>query len=100
MAKSIMQTNKECYLCRKFYDLENVVGLEEHHLFGGANRQLSEKYGLKVWLCQVHHNTAPYGVHFDYETMKLLRKDAQREFEKSHSREEYCKIFGRNYDID
>lgn len=31
MAKLKMQQNKECYLCRKFYDIENVVGLECHH---------------------------------------------------------------------
>lgn len=97
MAKSIMQNEKECYLCRYFYGAENVIGLEEHHCFGGANRPLSEKYGLKVWLCQKHHNTAPFGVHFNQKHMEILRQLAQKEFEKSHTRDEFCKIFGRNY---
>lgn len=98
--KSILQDKKECFMCREFYDLECVIGLEEHHIFGSANRPLSEKHGLKVYLCQSHHNTAPYGVHFNYENMKWLRQKGQQAFERTHSREEFIKIFGRNYDID
>ena len=30
MAKSILQKDKECYLCRRFYNLRTVRGLEEH----------------------------------------------------------------------
>ena len=52
--KSIMQTKKECYVCRELVGTEMSLpdtGLEMHHIFGGtANRKLSEKYGLKVWL--------------------------------------------------
>ena len=52
MAKSILQSDKECYLCRKRYNLRTTRGLEEHHiLFGRGRRELSEQYGLKVWLC-------------------------------------------------
>ena len=51
MAKSILQNDKECYLCRRFYNLRTTRGLEEHHiLFGRGRRELSERYGLKVWL--------------------------------------------------
>ena len=32
MAKSILQKDKECYLCRRFYNLRTVRGLEEHHI--------------------------------------------------------------------
>ena len=35
MAKSILQKNKECYLCRRFYNLRTVRGLEEHHILYG-----------------------------------------------------------------
>ena len=34
-----------CWLCGRW------GWLEEHHIFGGANRKKSEKYGLKVGLC-------------------------------------------------
>ena len=44
MAKSILQKDKECFLCTRMQDLE------QHHIFGGPNRKWSEKYGLKVWL--------------------------------------------------
>jgi hypothetical protein len=50
--KSIIQLNKNyCYICREQtgYIVERR-GLEEHHIFGGPNRKLSEKYGLKVYL--------------------------------------------------
>ena len=50
MADSILQSERCCYFC------ESVIGLEEHHIFAGvANRRISEKYGLKVWLCHEHH---------------------------------------------
>lgn len=42
MSKSIMQENKECYLCRYLYDFENQMNLQEHHcIHGTANRTLS-----------------------------------------------------------
>lgn len=66
MAKSILQSDKECYLCRKRYNLRTTRSLEEHHiLFGRGRRELSEQYGLKVWLCHNHHNEPHLGVHFD-----------------------------------
>ena len=45
MGKSIMQTTKDCYLCGK------KTCLEPHHVMAGtANRKLSEKYGIWVFL--------------------------------------------------
>lgn len=96
MAKSIMQTNKECYLCRKFYGVDMQVGLERHHIFGGANRKLSEKDGLVVYLCQMHHNTPPYGVHFNQNNMELLRKDGQIKWEETY-KGNFLARYGKNY---
>lgn len=43
--KSILQTERECYLSGR------TDWLEEHHIFyGQGRRKLSEQYGLKVWL--------------------------------------------------
>ena len=48
MAKSIMQMDWDtCYLCGR-NRIAYPCGLEEHHVFGGANRKFSEKYGLKI----------------------------------------------------
>ena len=89
--KSILQTEKECFVCKTTY------GLEEHHVIGGtANRKQSEKYGLKVWLCHEHHrgNT---GVHFNKELDLKIKKIAQSTFEREHTREEFRAIFGKSW---
>ena len=55
--KSIIQKDKCCYICG------TVIGLHNHHIFfGTANRKLSEKDGLKVYLCWEHHE-GTFGVH-------------------------------------
>ena len=88
--KSIIQTNKECYICGNPY-------VEEHHvIYGTSNRKSSEKYGLKVFLCYEHHR-GNQGVHFNKELDTFLKQTAQRKFEESHTREEFMAIFGRNY---
>ena len=88
---SILQTQKECYMCRTTQDLH------EHHIFGGPNRKWSEKYGLKIWLCAKHHNMSDAGIHFNKALDREVKQIAQREFEDSHTREEFMQIFGRNY---
>lgn len=92
MAKSIMQTEKRCYVCGTTY------GLHEHHIFyGTANRKQSEKHGFKVYLCGRHHNLSEEGVHFDHELDLRIKRDCQSVFEKTHSREEFMSIIGKNY---
>ena len=36
---SILQDRLECYLCRRFYNLHTVRGLEEHHIMYGRGRR-------------------------------------------------------------
>ncbi len=92
MAKSVMNSRKGfCYLCGR----EGAT--EEHHIFGGPNRKLSEKYGLKVYLCHACHRTGQDAVHVSAETMARLRKAGQAAFERSHDRESFMRIFGKNY---
>ena len=89
--KSILQTEKVCYLCGR------TNGLEKHHIFGGvANRKLSEKYGLKVWLCHNCH-TGTDGAQYDPWKNRLLKMDAQTAFERTHTHFEWMKIFRKNY---
>lgn len=89
--KSIIQQEKVCYFCG------NARALESHHIFGGANRVFSEKYGLKVWLCARCHRDNKTGVHADDVKMQYLHRIGQQAFEKTHSRDEFRKVFGRNY---
>lgn len=91
MADSILQTHKECYFCGFKADLEC------HHIFAGvANRKISEKYGLKVWLCHRHH-TGVEGAQYDKTRNLMLKQDAQAAFEKTHSHKEWMNLIRKNY---
>ena len=91
MTKSIMQTEKRCYLCNR------ETGLERHHVMSGtANRKLSEKYGLWVWLCHECH-TGTDGAQYDRSKNIQLRQDAQFVFENLHGHRMWMSTFGRNY---
>jgi len=88
---SILQTEKECFVCR------TTLNLHCHHVFEGANRHWSEQYGMKVWLCAHHHNMSDDGVHNNPKFNLSLKRYAQRRFEEKYSHEEFMKIFGKNY---
>lgn len=92
--KSIIQEQKECYVCKTKYVLH------EHHIFyGTANRKLSEKYGLKVWLCGRHHNLSNEGVHFNHDLDFSIKRMAQKKFEETYQDLDFVKIFGRSYEL-
>lgn len=92
MAKSIMGYEVGfCIVCGSPYT-------EEHHvIYGRGLRALSEKYGLKVPLCYVHHRDSKLGIHFDKAFDNSLKAEAQRKFEETYPNENFLKIFGRNY---
>lgn len=96
--KSIMhQKDGTCYLCMKLNsDFRIWPYTEEHHIFDGPNRPISEAEGLKVYLCFEHHRGTG-GVHADIRLMRLLQQDAQRAYEWTHSRAEFLYLIGKNY---
>lgn len=89
MSKSILQTEKKCYITGAEYNLDL------HHVLGGvANRKISDKWGLVVWL--------RHDVHMDLhdrnkELEIQLKKDAQKAFEKLYSHEKWMELFRKNY---
>lgn len=90
--KSILQAEKECWVCKTTHDLH------EHHVFEGTgNRPVSERWGLTVYLCGKHHNLSNDGVHFDKDLDLRIKKFAQSEFEKQYSHELFMREIGRNY---
>jgi hypothetical protein len=97
VAKSIIQTNKTaCYWCgRNAY--ADAFGLDEHHVFGGPRRKLSEKYGLKVYLC--HRRCHLYGVHLNAEMSNALKARVQSIAMEHYGwdTEKFIEIFGKNY---
>jgi hypothetical protein len=83
--------DSHCYLCGKYGPTE------KHHIFGGAYRKKSEKFGFTVYLCHFCHNEPPDGVHFNKERRNYLKRIAQKEYEQTHTREEFIAEFSKNF---
>lgn len=89
---SILQKEKECYVCKSTY------GLHLHHIYYGSGlRKISDKNGFSCYLCGYHHNLSDNGVHFNKELDLRLKQECQRAFEKNHTRAEFMNLIGRNY---
>ena len=94
-----MLGENECYLCRLFYDHSNQRGLHTHHIFEGTGRRKSsDKYGLTVKLCPMHHNASEQGVHFNRENDMILKQMGQMYYEENiGSREDFIRDFIKSY---
>lgn len=96
--KSIIQTDREkCYICGRNAHAD-YWGLDEHHVFGGyGNRDLSEKYGLKVYIC--HDRCHLNGVHKNAKLNQALQASVQKKAMKHYGWgvEDFIKIFGKSY---
>ena len=79
-----------CYICGR-------RATETHHIFGGANRSLSDRYGLVIPLCHSCHNEPPGGIHFDPDVRREIQALAQAQFERAYPDQDFLKIFGKNY---
>lgn len=89
--KSILQKNKECYLCG------TTLNLELHHVMNKFNKDKSNKYGLTVWLCPNHHRGG-FSPHHNRRIDLNLKEIAQEKWESQFgTREEFLKEFGRSY---
>ena len=93
----VMSDYRECFLCRR-----NGRGdrLERHHIFGAANRDKSEKYGLVVWLCGERcHRLGKFSAHQNGEVMQYLHQFGQKKCmeEQGWTKEQFASVFGKNY---
>lgn len=82
-------TEEVCYIC----GLPNV---DFHHLLNKTEKNFAESIGAWVYLCRGHHRY----IHDTSEGQKLWKRwkaQAQEEFEKTHTREEWMKGCHRNY---
>jgi hypothetical protein len=90
--KSILQTEKKCFVCGKTYDLA------VHHVYEGtANRRVSDATGMTIFLCHYHHNMSDEGIHFNKELDLSVKRYAQEVYERTHSREEFRSLFGKSW---
>lgn len=83
---------RKCWFCGA------ETALERHHIFGGyANRKISEKYGMCVYLCMNHHRSSGDGVHFNRQNDLKLKRWGQKQFEKNNPGVDFISVFGRSY---
>lgn len=91
--KSILQKDMtRCFICGCTHTLQT-----HEVFFGTANRKKSIEHGLYVRICSRHHNGSDNSVHFNHQMDLNLKQFAQKEFEKTHTREEFMSIFHKNY---
>ena len=64
--------------------------LDSHEIFGGSNRKRSMLNDFVILLCRKCHRELTDNP----DKQKKLQVKTQKEFEKTHSREEYIKIIG------
>ena len=96
---SIIQQEQVCYVSKRTDNLD-----PPHHVFGGnANRKLSEKYGIKIWLTrQAHdewHNSRPNPQYITKEVKAQIKNDIQLKVMEHYgwTLEKFIKIFGESY---
>lgn len=81
--KKIIKSGK-CDNCHKEFK-----HLDPHEVYGGSNRKRSIEHGFVKMLCRKCHG--------DNKVLQQLRINTQKEFEKTHTREEFIKIIGKSY---
>lgn len=84
--RSIMGADDECYVCHD-------PAIARHEIFyGSPNRKTSKACGFWVGLCPKHHE-----FYHNKDALKALKRECQEEFEKTHTREEFVALIGKNY---
>lgn len=81
---------KVCALCG------NTQNIQLHHVYGAANRKISDRMGFTEYLCLECH-TGGNGVHMNNEKGLQLKQKHQRIWEETHDRESFLKLICRNY---
>ena len=93
--KSIIQTEKKCFVCESTYNLHR-----HHCMHGTANRKLADKDGLTIYLCYEHHE-GTYGVHgmrggcLDLELKRIAQLRWQEYYNKTE--DDFRSRYGKSY---
>ena len=73
-----------CENCHKYCE-----NLDAHEVYGGSNRKRSIENGFVALLCR--------NCHSNEQIILNLKIKYQKEYEKTHTRDEFIKIIGKNY---
>ena len=69
-----------------------------HHVFyGTSNRKNADEDGFIVPLCLEHHTGSRAAVHFNKVLDMALKQQAQRIYERKHTRQEFITRYGKSY---
>lgn len=92
-APSLMQDNDREYM-ECFYCGRTSGKIDRHEIFFGKNRKNSKREGMWCDLCRNCH----YEVHSgDGQLNDYLKREGQKTFEQERSKEEFVRIFGKDY---
>lgn len=92
MKKSIMPKDD-------LWNTEYFEGSHKHHVFGGANRKLSEQDGLFIYLPPELHNMSDKGIHFNKAFMDYAHSVGQIAWMQHYNKtkEDFIKKYGKSY---
>lgn len=97
MSRMRYEPIRQCALCGRN---GNGDPLDLHHVFSGANRKLSTKYGAVVYLCHNRcHENGPLSVHKNAETKRKMQAEWQERLmeENGWTVEDFRLVFGKSY---
>ena len=81
--KNIVKSGR-CENCGKI-----CAELDPHEVYGGSNRKRSIKYKFIKLLCRECHSNE--------NIINQLRIDTQKEYMKTHTKEEFIELIGKSY---
>lgn len=97
------QPEGECFLCAIMGEYKYHSERERHHIFYGMHHAQAEAHGFTIYLCRHHHRGDEEGERDAVHRRDLndfddfLKRWAQTEYEKTHTRAEFMEIFGRSW---
>jgi hypothetical protein len=97
--KRITQNTKSIMPKDDLWSTEKFTGSHKHHIFGGANRELSEEDGLFIYLTPEMHNMSDKGIHFNKTFMEYAHSIGQLSYMQYYNKtkEEFIARYGKNY---
>ena len=88
---SIMQEEKRCYITHR------TTNLEVHHCLNGTHqRKKADVDGLWVYLTADVHRYIHQTIE-GHELLMQLKREAQQAYERTHTRAEFIKRYGKSY---
>jgi len=83
----------KCLSSSGFFTHCNKTLCARHHIFGGADRKKSEKYGMKVFLHPKYHTEFPDGVHCNEANNLKVKLYGYNKFKEMYPELEFRDIF-------